>query len=674
MAAALVAGAAPSLLGRGEVRGPLAVGLLALLAAITLVRVRRRGGTALWPCAPLVLLAVPGVVDHPARTAAVALAGLALTAVAERRAVLRTLDLGIAGAAAGISHWVVPHAPLVLFLAAALTFATQLNRRPQGDTFPNVYTAVAIVHDGTVKLDGVVHVIEAKAGENPYQLETGTDGHTYSHFPLAPSLLALPAAGLLAAAWVEPEDFTAYMAAGAVTAALVSAAAVALLYVLLTRLTSRVRAAMLAILFGWGTMVWPVAGQSLWQHGPALLALVGALLAIVDRRYAAAGFALAAMVAFRPSLAVAAAGVALLVPLAASGRLRACAWLLAGAAPVVIAAVTTNRATFGCFSCTGYDAGFRSGDGFTGSFLEGFSGNLLSPGRGLFVYTPVLLVALAGAWLGRRQPLYACAALAVAAHVVLTSFWYEWWGGEAFGPRQLLDVLPLLVVLLVPAVERWGSAPPFRRLFAVLAAWSLAVHFLGAALWPGTGWYDTHAVREFGTWWHPIDTELTAFFLDLPRLAGRGSLQLLLVAVSGVLAVLVARRVPSLALRSTVADRRRRLTASAYVSLVPFAVAAVSAPWLLEADLEGGDPFGGVALALVAGAFVLAVGRGAPTAAGLPAVLLALPAATGDPAWALVPALASLAVAAAERWPRAVRGARIARAAPAAGPGSGEGP
>jgi hypothetical protein len=80
----------------------------------------------------------------------------------------------------------------------------------------------------------------------------------------------------------------------------------------------------------------------------------------------------------------------------------------------------------------------------------------------------------------------------------------------------------------------------FRWTFGVLAAWSVVVELLGAALWPGTGWYDTHAVRSFGTWWHPTDNDLTAFFDDPHRLVHRGGTMLLVVALAVVVGVVVA--------------------------------------------------------------------------------------------------------------------------------------
>ena len=420
---------------------------------------------------------------------------------------------------------VLPHAALFLFVASFLTFYGQLDRKQSGDTFATVYTAVAVVRDGSVRLDPYYSILQERAGEHPSQLERGPDGHLYSDFPIASSLFGVPAVGVLAVVGVSPENWGAHMEASMFSGALVAAGAVALFFVLLTRLTTRARAFLAAAILAWATPVWTITGQGLWQHGPLMLALVGALLAAVDRRPLIAGSCLASMVAIRPSSLVIAACLIPLVARPPSGLLRA----VAGAVPPLAALAVYNQLAFGCPTCMGYDDDLRGDAGFNGSFLEGFSGNLVSPGRGIFVYAPVLLLTLAGVVLGRRRLLYACTAAGAAGQVALVSFWFEWWGGEAFGPRQLVDALPLFALLLVPVLDRWSSSPSFRGAFGVLALWSVGVQFLGAALWPGTHWYDTHAVREFATWWDPTDTELTAFFSDPGRLAGRGALMGLVV-------------------------------------------------------------------------------------------------------------------------------------------------
>ncbi|MFM8268949.1 MAG: glycosyltransferase family 39 protein [Pseudomonadota bacterium] len=86
-----------------------------------------------------------------------------------------------------------------------------------------------------------------------------------------------------------------------------------------------------------------------------------------------------------------------------------------------------------------------------GDFWTAIYGNLLSPARGLLIYSPFLVTSwfcfsrrkkefLKKAWLGIAAgwPLF---------HLVLISRFPHWWGGFSFGPRLMTDVLPGLYLL-----------------------------------------------------------------------------------------------------------------------------------------------------------------------------------------------------------------------------------
>ena len=288
------------------------------------------------------------------------------------------------------------------------------------------------------------------------------------------------------------------------TASLLAALSVAFLFIALTRLTTRERAFVISIAYGFGTITWPVASQTLAQHAGAMLMLCLALLAFVDRRIALAGAALATMVAFRASSPVIAVCLLPLVGRSARDWTR----FAAGALPTAIALAAYDTVLFGSWHASGYTAQ-RVGGGretFSGSFLEGLSGLLLAPGHGLFVYSPVLLFAIAGAWLGRRVPVMRWCAIAVVADVVIFARFNGWWGGQSFGPRLLSEALPLLAVLLVPALDRI-TGTRWRLVFAASLAWSVGVQFLAAAT-PAHTWFDTHRITSFSIWWHPLDSEI----------------------------------------------------------------------------------------------------------------------------------------------------------------------
>jgi hypothetical protein len=420
-----------------------------------------------------------------------------------RRPVRRTvIDTIVAGA--------------VPFIAVACLFAFygQPHRKQSGDTYGTVMTAVALVQKHTIWLDDYLPYIQQRSGEQPYMVTRGRTGHPVNVTPFAPSLLAVPAAFLFDAAGASPSDWDTWMEAGMLTAAMTATLSVIVLFLLMTRLTTRRRAFLVASVYAWGTLTWGIAGQALWQHAPSMLGLSLGLLALKDRRFALAGASLAAMVACRPSTPI----IALfLLPLVGRTLLDWGRFLL-GALPVALAFLSYNAFVFGGPLRTGYttDPGSTTGL-FAGDLLEGLGGLLVSPGRGLLVYSPILAFAGIGAVKGFRTPFYRWTALAAAAYILAMGRYAFWWGGESFGPRMLTDALPLLALLLVPALEVVRERRLLRWAFAAALGWSVAVQALGAAAWPPGVWYDVHDLTDNSIWWSFTSNELVGM-LQKPNL------------------------------------------------------------------------------------------------------------------------------------------------------------
>lgn len=393
-----------------------------------------------------------------------------------------------------------------LFIACTITYYGQLHRAQSGDVYGTIYTAVALVQEQTIWLDHYVPYIQQHSGEHPYMLSFRPSGHVITATPTASSVLAVPVVAAFTAAGARGQDWHAWMEASMLTAALTAAVSVAVVFLLLTRLTTRPRAALIAATYAWGTLTWGVSGQALWQHGGAVLALALALLALIDRRFFLAGLAITAMAAFRLTTPVMAL---FLLPLI--GR-RPADWLrfIAGAAPLPVALAIYNTVAFGSPWKQGYGSAHITSAANVGSghLLNGISGLLVSPGRGILLYSPVLLFAIAGAVIGRRQTLYWCCAIAFAAYVVVVANVDQWWGGESFGARKLADALPLAAVLLVPAVDAIVRRK-WLWVYVGLLAWSVFVEALAAAAWPDS-WFGTHELTDNATWWHPFDNETVA--------------------------------------------------------------------------------------------------------------------------------------------------------------------
>jgi hypothetical protein len=77
----------------------------------------------------------------------------------------------------------------------------------------------------------------------------------------------------------------------------------------------------------------------------------------------------------------------------------------------------------------------------------GLYGLLLSPGKGVFLYAPILLLAFvyAGAMWRRGRAEVVLVLGITLGYLALYCRWYDWMGGLAWGPRFLVPLIPLWV-------------------------------------------------------------------------------------------------------------------------------------------------------------------------------------------------------------------------------------
>jgi hypothetical protein len=99
--------------------------------------------------------------------------------------------------------------------------------------------------------------------------------------------------------------------------------------------------------------------------------------------------------------------------------------------------------------------------------------HLVSPSRGLLIYAPVVIPALAVVLVSPRRvlhaPLAALALVWVCLHLAVVSRFPYWWGGYSYGCRLLVDVLPGVFVLVCAAAAVVHESSRQWRLLGLLA-------------------------------------------------------------------------------------------------------------------------------------------------------------------------------------------------------------
>jgi hypothetical protein len=243
-------------------------------------------------------------------------------------------------------------------------------------------------------------------------------------------------------------------------------------------------AVLITICVSFGTPIFPYSGYFFSEPFTAffLMAVVYLLSSqtpLRARRTLLIGMLLALLIWIRPTM-VFAAGIVAVAILVRDRRAGFRPALIASAASVLSGAayLASNKIIFGRGLQFGYPDIAEKGkqlNTFHTPFYIGLKGFLISPGKSVFIFFPLILLAIFGVpqlWRRNRALGLICAALPIV-YLLFYMRYTQWEGGFCPGPRYLVPFLCLTCLALGPLIASGNLR--FRRLLVVLSVFGFIV-------------------------------------------------------------------------------------------------------------------------------------------------------------------------------------------------------
>ena len=370
---------------------------------------------------------------------------------------------------------------LFVFSLYALSFSTALSNRGIGEGHVKIAVLQSLVDNGSIGLDApLTHTVPGRGGKY----------YTYHEF--GQNVFVLPI--FLLAKGLRDTGFPFFLANAVLTA---------LTCVLLCRMLilcgfSSASSLATALLYGVATPAWFYGAKAPFEQ-PVVAFLLLAAFYCMFRHGKGEGHSITNVVLgsvcagmgliTRTDMVLALPVLALLVWLmkkeAGGERIdpkKTAAVFMAVLLPFVVFALCYNYLRFGSVWQTGYQLDIREQMFKPAYFPFGAAGFLVSPGKSIFLFAPVLLLlpfAMRAFYRKVPRSLF----VALSAQVMLYFFFFSsfvvWHGDWCWGPRFFLVVTPFLVMPLAALLENWQNMGGAKKLaITVLIVVSVAVQLL----------------------------------------------------------------------------------------------------------------------------------------------------------------------------------------------------
>lgn len=339
------------------------------------------------------------------------------------------------------------HRWIGLFIALLIVavISAQKTHNTGSDPRGTLLVSESIVQNGTIQLDLYGEELLNSYG---YVIHK-KNGHFYNYFPLGTALVSTP---FIAISNILGFEMTKDEAQIQMVLTTLASLLIALILYKTARLYLNKTESLLVTGLCWfGSSLASTVGTALWSHDFAFVFSSTAIFLVlrhINQKELSApvivGLSLFLAYLCRPTLALLSPFLLLY-------------YFICDKRSAVIAALTLGILLLGFMGWSQHEFSQALPDYYLpkrldgGDFETALYGNLLSPARGLLVFSPFILVSLVlTIWLAPRNKSLATLSLITIAwpitHLLSISQFPHWWAGWSFGARLMVDALPGLFV------------------------------------------------------------------------------------------------------------------------------------------------------------------------------------------------------------------------------------
>jgi hypothetical protein len=427
------------------------------------------------------------------------------------------------------------YAFIVFFFSWVFVYRLGINKLAiqSEDTLPTMFLPISIIKEKTLNLDSFYSMLLTKyphpddknyiRGLTPFYLKK-VDNHYVSAFPIITALVSIPVY-FLPLKLGMPVTWENIIILSKISSVLIVSLSGVFLYILLKRhfLPDEKKASLLTYIYLFGTVNYAMISQSMWQHGTLMLFSILGLYFILEFLKESkfkplnaflGGLFYGLAILSRPTAALA-FGFVLILMLLKIGNIKnyikANIFVFTGIALNVLFFLWYNNKYYLGIQNQGYSSQIFSS--WLSPFPLSFLGVWLSPSKGILVYSPIFIFSFIGFYLAMRKGLkenyqYLIYFLIVLLHTLIISFWKHWYGGYSFGYRMSSDIIPYLILLMVPFLNSIFYEK-YKKMFIFLFTISVLIQIFGIVFFDGI-WHAAYdrGFRDTSWLWSIKDSEI----------------------------------------------------------------------------------------------------------------------------------------------------------------------